>query len=438
MKFSANEIAQVTNGAVHGPDVEIDGATQDSRAILEGQLFIPLVADRDGHDFIASAVGLGAAAYLTHEPPADGAGATAIVVEDTMLALRQLGRASRDRIDGPVAGITGSVGKTSTKDLLVSVLGQTSRAHASLKSFNNEIGVPLTLLNAPDGVEAAVVEMGARGQGHIASLCEVAQPDIGIVTTVAAAHTSEFGSVEAIALAKGELIESLPSSGVAVLNGDNPLVLGMAGRTHARVVTFGTAKTCDVVVSSIEVDDDLRATFTITSDWGTVVARPSTRGAHMATNVAAAVATAHWLEVPISDIEVGLAEAPMSPWRMEVEKSATGALIINDSYNANPTSMRGALASLERLPQARKIAVLGYMGELGPSEAEDHRSIAAEVERIGAELIAVGTDLYGIDAVDDPVAAIGGIDHETAILVKGSRSAGLESIAGKLLPLSSG
>lgn len=432
MKFSANEIAQLTKGVVHGPDVEIDGATQDSRAIVEGQLFVPLVAERNGHEFIDSALGLGAAAYLTHEAPVEG---TAIVVEDTMVALSDLGRASRKRIDGPVIGITGSVGKTSTKDLLVSVLGKTRRAHASLKSFNNEIGVPLTLLNAPDDSEAAVIEMGARGHGHIARLCDVAHPNIGIVTTVAAAHTSEFGTVEAIAVAKGELIESLPSTGLAVLNGDNPLVLGMGARTDAQVLTFGTSTPCDVVVSSIEVDDELRATFTVTSEWGTVIARPSTRGAHMATNVAAVVATAHWLCVPIVEIEAGLADAQLSPWRMDIAKSASGALIINDSYNANPTSMRGALASLELLPQSRKIAVLGYMAELGPSEADDHRVIAAEVERMGGQLLAVGTSLYGIEPVADAVEALGPIDHDTAILVKGSRSAGLESVAEALMPL---
>lgn len=432
MKFSTTEVARVTNGVVHGPDVEVDGATQDSRAIAEGQLFVPLVAARDGHEFIDAALAQGAAAYLTQEAPAAG---TAIVVDDTMTALRQLGRASRDRLDGPVVGITGSVGKTSTKDLLVAVLRRTMRAHASLESFNNEIGVPLTLLNTPDDAEAAVIEMGARGKRHIAALCDIAQPNIGIVTTVAAAHTSEFGSVEAIAVAKGELIESLPASGLALLNGDNPLVLGMSARTEAQVLTFGTSAECDVVISSIDVDEELRATFTITSNWGTVVARPATRGAHMATNVVAVVATAQWLGVPGSEIEAGLAEAHLSPWRMEIEKSTSGALIINDSYNANPTSMRGALASLELLPQSRKIAVLGYMAELGQTEADDHRAIATEVERIGAELIAVGTKLYGIEPVADPADAIRGIDHGTAILVKGSRSAGLESIADKLISL---
>lgn len=430
MKLTTTQAAAATNGSVYGPEAEFDGATQDSRAIVSGQLFVPLVADRDGHDFIQAAIDAGATAYLSHEPPTVG---TAIVVDDTMQALRDLASTARDRIDGTVVAITGSVGKTSTKDLLASVLGRTMRTHASVKSFNNEIGVPLTILNTPDDADAAVVEMGARGIGHIASLCEVARPDVGIVTAVARAHTGEFGSVEAIAQAKGEIVESLSSNGLAVLNGDNDLVRQMASRTTAEALTFGTSSRCDVVVTNVEVDAALRATFTIETPWGTVTARPSTRGAHMATNVAAAVGTALWMGVPIADVEAGLGDAELSPWRMEVGTAVSGALVINDTYNANPTSMRGALDGLHRLPQGRKVAVLGYMGELGASEADDHLAIAHEAVEMGAELIAVGTELYGVDPVDDPVAAVGDLDGDTAVLVKGSRSAGLEAVAAALL-----
>ena len=430
MKFTTTQAAAATNGSGYGPDAEFVGATQDSRAIVPGQLFVPLVAERDGHNYVRAAIDAGATAYLTHESPTVG---TAIVVEDTMVALRDLASAARDRIDGTVVAITGSVGKTSTKDLLASVLRRTMRSHASVKSFNNEIGVPLTILNTPDHADAAVVEMGARGIGHIASLCEVARPTIGIVTTVAPAHTGEFGSVEAIAVAKGEIVEVLPSSGLAVLNGDNDLVRQMASRTTAEVLKFGTSSRCDVVVTHIDVGDDLRATFTIETPWGKVVARPSTRGAHMATNVAAAVGTALWMGVPVAEVEAGLTDAVLSPWRMEVQKSVSGALVINDTYNANPTSMRGALDGLNRLPQRRKVAVLGYMAELGASETEEHLAIAQETLSMGAELIAVGTELYGVDPVDDPMLRLGRIDADTAVLVKGSRSAGLEAVAAALL-----
>jgi len=430
VKFTASHIAEVTEGSLEGPDVETDGATQDSRAVQVGQLFIPLVAERDGHDFIGSALMAGASAYLTHR---ESVGGTAIVVTDTAQAMNKLAQHARSAIVGPVVGVTGSVGKTSTKDLLVGVLRRVMSTHASVKSFNNEIGVPLTLVNAPDGTRAAIVEMGSRGIGHVAALCEIAAPTIGVVTTVAAAHKGEFGSLDAIGVAKGELVEALPVDGLAVLNADDQRVSAMASRTDAAVITFGESMSSDIRISSITLDDELRATFELDSHWGRVVAHPTVRGAHMATNVAAAVGTALWLGLPIADVEAGLADAPVSPWRMEVSHSSSGALIINDSYNANPTSMRGALDSLARLQQLRKVAVVGYMGELGSDEAEDHLGIASEIAAIGAEMVAVGTNLYGVEAVDDPLEAIGDLDKDTAVLVKGSRSAGLESIAKQLL-----
>ena len=342
MRFTTSEIADAINGTVHGPEVTIDGTNQDSRTIQPGQLFVPLVAERDGHEFIGGALADGAAAYLTHEGatlPDASSEATAILVVNTYAGMRDLSKAARARIDGPVVGITGSVGKTSTKDLLAGALSRTMKTHYSAKSFNNEIGVPLTLLNAPDDTEVAVIEMGARGIGHIAELCEMASPTVGIITTVVGAHTGEFGSVENIARAKGELVEALPADGLAVLNGDNPLVAAMASRTSAPVLTFGHRVDSNVRIESVELDDELRATFTIASDWGRIVARPPTRGAHMATNTAAAVGTALWMGVPIEAVEAGLRTVEVSPWRMDVQRSVSGGLVINDSYNANPTSM---------------------------------------------------------------------------------------------------
>lgn len=442
MRFTTAEIAAATGGTssvdvASGEDATIDGASQDGRALTTGQLFIPLVAERDGHDFIEGAIANGAGAYLTHRDSDTAAGTTpAIRVEDTTQAMRDLAAAARARMAGPVIAITGSVGKTSTKDLLAGTVAGTFKTHQSAKSFNNEIGVPLTLLNSPDDTEVAIIEMGARGIGHIADLCEIVSPTVGIITTVAGAHTGEFGSVENIAIAKGELVEALPSDGLAVLNGDNPLVAGMAPRTQARVMTFGHDEGNDIRIESVSLDDELRPTFTMATDWGRVVARPPTRGAHMATNTAAAVGTALFLGVSIEAVEAGFGEVEVSPWRMDVQRSTSGALIINDSYNANPTSMRGALDSLSRLGHSRKIAVLGYMGELGDTEAEDHREIAAEANAIGAEVITVGTDLYGVPACSDVAAAdaaIGALSEDCAVLVKGSRSAGLEVLAAKLL-----
>jgi UDP-N-acetylmuramoyl-tripeptide--D-alanyl-D-alanine ligase len=221
VKLLASQVAETTGGTLHGPDVTVDGAAIDSRVLRPGALFVPVVAERDGHDFIDAALTAGAPAYLTARPPGSG---TAVVVADTSAALTDLGRWARGRLPGPVVGVTGSAGKTSTKDLLGAVLQRAFPTVVSERSFNNERGVPLTLVNGDDGTRGAVIEMGARGAGHIASLCEIARPDVGVVTNVSAAHTELFGSVDAVAQAKGELVAALPSSGTAVLNAEDDRV----------------------------------------------------------------------------------------------------------------------------------------------------------------------------------------------------------------------
>ena len=260
MHLSAIDIAAATGGTLVGPDTICSGASIDTRTIASGQLFVPIVDARDGHDFIPIALAAGAAAYLTQRDPVGG---TAIVVADTAAALTALGRLARERHTGPVIAITGSVGKTSVKDLTLAALSKVRRAHASEKSFNNELGVPLTLLNAPDDAEVLIVEMGARGLGHIAYLCAIARPTVGVVTYVGAVHTSEFGSVEAVAQAKGELIEALPSDGRAILNADCAPVAAMRSRSAAPVITYGD--TGDISARDVAVDQDLRPTFTVHS-----------------------------------------------------------------------------------------------------------------------------------------------------------------------------
>ena len=214
MRFSAIEVAAAVGGELDGLDVELTNVTIDSRAVEPGSLFVAVVAKRDGHVYVPHAVQAGASAYLTSEPPAD-VEAAAIVVADTAEGLLALGRHARSRLPDRVIGITGSVGKTTVKDLARAALAPRYAVHASDKSFNNELGVPLTLANAPDDTDVTVVEMGARGRGHIALLADVARPAIGVVTAVELAHTELFGSLEEVAAAKGELVESLPDTGVA-------------------------------------------------------------------------------------------------------------------------------------------------------------------------------------------------------------------------------
>lgn len=438
MKLRASEIAHATGGALVGPDVVVDGAAIDTRALEPGQLFVPIVAERDGHEFIGAAIDAGAAAYLTEQEPVSVPG-TAVVVTDTTAALQALGRHARSKLDAHVIGITGSVGKTTVKDLLSAVTRTRFATSASVRSFNNELGVPLTLVNAPDGTEVLVVEKGARGRGHIAELCRITSPTIGVVTRVAAAHTELFGTLDDVAAAKGELVEALPPDGVAVLNAADPRVSAMADRTSARVLRFGEGG--DVVASGVVLDDELRARFRIDTPWGAVDVRLAVRGAHQVDNALAAAAAGLAAGVEVGDVAAGLAEAIASPWRMELTRLRSGLLVLNDAYNANPESMRAALQSLLALDAERRVAVLGPMAELGDRAADDHREIGDLALASGVRVIGVRVpgesafdelvEAYGGDTVDSiPEAAeqLRGLGAGDAVLVKASRVAGLERI----------
>lgn len=432
MQLRTAELAAAVGGRLEGPDAPVDGAAIDSRALRPGQLFVAVVAERDGHDFVPAALAAGAGAYLTSRPPVGG---TAIVVEDTSAALQSAGRLARDRIAGPVVGVTGSVGKTSVKDLLAAALGSSRRTTASERSFNNELGVPITLLGAPDDAEVVVVEMGARGVGHIAELCAIARPTIGIVTRVAAAHTEAFGSIEQVAVAKGELVEALPAEGTAVLYAPDPRVSAMASRTSASVVTFGEGG--DVRAIWVELDDQLRPSFTIVSPWGSTVVDLPVRGVHQVDNALAAAAAAMACGLTPEEAAAGLASAALSPWRMELSTAPSGARVLNDAYNANPASVEASLRSLAALPADRRVAVLGVMAELGERSDEEHAAVAALARSLGIRTIAVAAPAYGADEdvpdVDAAVAAIGPLGPDDAVLVKGSRVAALERLAAALL-----
>lgn len=438
MRFTAAELAAALDGQLVGPDTEVTGLAIDSRAVAPGQLFAAVRGERDGHDFAGAALDAGAGAVLVERPVRQvddrGAPATAVVVADVPKALAELARLARTRLPDRVVGVTGSVGKTTTKDLLATVLSRRYATAASEKSFNNELGVPLTLANVPDGVEAVVVEMGSRGAGHVDVLCEMARPTIGVVTTVQGVHTEVMGSLEQIAVAKGELVESLPSSGLAVLNADVDLVAGMASRTTARVLTFGDSG--EVRAERVEVDHELRATFRLHSPWGAADVRLAVRGLHNVGNALAAAAVGLALELEPDEVASGLAESAASPWRMDLRTAPSGALVLNDAYNAGPASMAAALQALSSLPATRHVAVVGLMAELGDSAPEEHRRIASLAAELGVELLPVGTDLYGVEplgSIDDAARALEGIGEGVAVLVKGSRVAGLEVLAGRLL-----
>lgn len=468
MHWTVADVASATSGrrVAGDPEAELTAVAIDSRTVGQGELFVALRAGRDGHVFVGHAAAAGAAAvlvdsrWISGEAPVgdaaiarDGevidplealpAGLAVVEVVDTGNALLALGRAARRRLLAPVIGITGSVGKTSTKDLAAAALTRRWRTAASERSFNNELGVPLTLANAPEDTEVAVVEMGARGPGHIALLADVARPGIAVVTAVAAVHTELFGSLEAIAAAKGELVEALPAGGTAILNGDDPLVAAMAERANpgVGVLRFSARgdPTADLVAEEVVVEDDLRPRFRLRSPWGAAGVFLGVRGEHHVNNALAAAAAALRCDVPLPDVVAALEEAHLSPWRMALERTAGGALVLNDAYNANPASMEAALRSLARLPADRRVAVLGEMAELGDLAPEAHRRVAELAAELEVELVAVGTSLYGrapVADIDAALVALGGVDSlgpRTAVLVKASRVAGLERLAERLI-----
>ncbi len=429
MRFRAEMVAAATGGRLHGPDVEIDGVSFDSRVVQPGQLFVPLVAERDGHDFIDAALARGAVATLTSQAPRGG---TSIEVPDTLRALMALAAAQRASFDGPVIGITGSVGKTSTKDLAWAALAASRRTWANERSFNNEQGLPTTLLNTPELTEVLVLEMGMRGLGEIAELCAIARPTIGVVTRVAEAHSDRLGGIDGVARAKAELVTALPAHGLAILNADDVRVRAMAAVSAAPVLLYGEGDDADVRITDLHIDEIARPSFQLHTPWGACHVHLGVSGRHMAHNAAAALACVGAVGGDLHEGAAALADIGLTAMRMEVLRTAGGATVLNDSYNANPTSMRAALDALADLPATRRIAVLGLMAEISDAAAE-HRAIVEYAHGRGIDVLAVGTDLYGITPVPDPVAALGSLAGGDAVLVKASRVVGLERVAAALL-----
>ena len=437
MNLPASVVAAVTGGTLRGPDVECRGATIDSRRVAGGELFVPVVADRDGHAFIPDAMKAGVAAYLSSDPQVPArAGGTSVVVGSTGEALSELGRWARAKLPRAVVGITGSVGKTSTKDMLGAIVSRSRRCVVSPRSFNNELGVPLTLFNAPEDTEVAVIEMGARALGDIRRLCLVARPSVGLVTNVGMSHTATLGSPEGVAQVKSELVKELPESGVAVLNADDPAVAAMASVCPGRVATYGL-QGGETRAVDVAIDDHLRPHFRLVSPWGRAQVDLQARGEHQVANAVAAAAAALVLGVALEDVAAGLGSASLSPWRMATARTTGGALVLNDAYNANPMSTEAALRSLARVGARRRIAVLGPMLELGEQSGSEHRRIGELARSLGIDMvITVSAPEYGgdHDVADANAAAekLGTLGEGDAVLVKASRAAGLERLAALL------
>jgi UDP-N-acetylmuramoyl-tripeptide--D-alanyl-D-alanine ligase len=458
------DIAQVVAGTVGGDATGVlvtAPASVDSRAVPPGGLFVAVPGEHvDRHDFVEAAVASGAAAALVSRPVA----VPHVLVDDTVVALGRLSRAVVDRLVAAdpglvVIGVTGSSGKTSTKDLLAALLEPLGPTVAPRESFNTEVGVPLTALGADRTTRHLVVEMGARGIGHIADLCQITPPQIGVVLNVGAAHAGEFGSREATARAKSELVAALPAAadgGVAVLNADDPLVAAMAGETGARVVAFGLGPEADVRAEDVRLDAAGRPTFVLRAGaLEPISVTLPLHGAHHVANALAAAAVALELGATPAAVAAALATArPRSRWRMEVVERPDGVTVVNDAYNANPDSVRAALAALAALAGSRRSwAVLGEMLELGAASPAEHEQVGRLARRSGvARLVVVGD---GARAVHDGALDEGAVDGEGSqvvadvpaaldllarelepgdvVLVKASRGCGLEKVAEGLL-----
>ena len=420
----------------------------DSRAARPGSLFAALPGMRtNGHAFAAPALAAGAIAVLAARP----VGGPALIVPDVQTALGKIARAVIDRApDLTIVGITGSAGKTTTKDLTAQLIETLGPTVAPPESFNNEIGHPLTVLKITGQTRYLISELAARGLGHITDLCAIAPPRIGAVLCVGHAHAGEFGSLAAIAAAKGELPAALPADGVAILNADDHRVVAMAARTNARVVTFGRTKQSDVRAEHVTMDRLGRPGFRLVMRGEAAPVQLQLYGEHHVQNALAAAAIAAELGMPVADIATGLSAAvARSRWRMEVTRLPSGVTVINDAYNANPDSVRAALAALAAMSRGRRgFAVLGHMTELGEDAERLHEEVGAAAAAAGlAGLIVVGEEaapiLIGAKAapswhgepvyVPDVAAAVRAardrLRDGDVVLVKASHSIGLERVA---------
>ncbi|MEC4017955.1 UDP-N-acetylmuramoyl-tripeptide--D-alanyl-D-alanine ligase [Streptomyces sp. H27-D2] len=454
--LSLAEITAIVSGRPHDiPDQDLlvtGPVVIDSREVRPGCLFAAFVGERaDGHDYARRAVEEGAAAVLAARP----LGVPAIVVDDVEAALGALARAVVQRLGATVVALTGSAGKTSTKDLIAQLLERRGPTVWTPGSFNNEIGLPLTALRADEGTRHLVLEMGARCIGDIRYLTGLVPPRISLVLNVGTAHIGEFGGREQIAEAKGELVEALPEDGVAVLNADDQLVRAMATRTKARVILFGEAADAEVRAENVRLTDQGQPAFTLRTPSGCGDVTMRLYGEHHVSNALAAAAVAHELGMSVDEIATALSEAgQLSRWRMEVTERADGVTVINDAYNANPDSMRAALRALAAMGRGRRTwAVLGEMAELGGESLPEHDAVGRLAVRLNvSKLVAVGgreaawLDMgaknegsWGEESVhvSDARAAVDLLRSELrsgdVVLVKASRSVGLEWIAQTLL-----
>lgn len=460
LTLSVRTLLDVTGGQLlAGPDTTmVNGLAIDSREVQPGAAFVAFTGERaDGHQYIPSALREGARAVLVTRDDEQvraaletttRSDAALVLVADAQRAVEALGTWHRERLLCPVIGVTGSTGKTTTKDFLRSVLSTAMRVVATSGNRNNELGVPLTLMEAGVETEALVVEMAMRGAGQIAHLCDIARPDFGLVTNVGVSHVELLGSEAAIASAKGELVQAIPPTGRVFLNGDDGWTDVLSTSAAAPITRYGIGESADVRAVDVEVAEDGTPAFTIVSGDTSAAVRLPVPGRHNVYNALAAAAIGLHLGMSLEDVARGLESATFSKWRMESFQSASGITVINDAYNANPVSMRAAISALGDIPtKGRRVAVLGDMAELGSLAELAHFQLGGELISSAVDvLVTVGERARRIS--DGAVAA--GMNPEwvrpcanadeasevlddiaepgDTVLVKGSRVMGLERV----------
>lgn len=443
IRMTLDEIAKATGGRLvnASPSVVVTGGVEyDSRKVGPGGLFVAFEGEKvDGHSFAAGVVAAGAAGVLSTRDT----GQPGVVVEEPLAALAALAHAGFERLPGlTVVGVTGSSGKTTTKDYIGQLLARLGATIALPGSLNNELGFPYTVLQTTEQTRFLVLEMGARAVGHVRFLCEIAPPRVGVVLNIGAAHIGLFGTVEGTARAKGELVEALPATGVAVLNADDALVAGMASRTSARVLLTGESADAAVRATDVTLDEGGRAAYTIGFNEKSGHVRLRAAGRHQVSNTLAAAGVALSLGMEFDDLVTALSEIGIvSSRRMDVFTRPDGVTVIDDSYNANTSSTSAALHALATMrTDGRRVAVLGYMAELGEHERSGHEEVGRLAAELGVDrLVAVagnarpildgattvegwtGEAIFAADQAEALEIVRGDLRAGDVVLVKGSR-----------------
>lgn len=443
MRLSA--VALWTRGRLHGADTDVTGFAIDTRRIQKGDLFVALPGEHvDGHDFVAAAAEKGAAAALVTRPV--NVDLPQVIVNDTQLALGDLASAVRAQNNKVrVIGITGSNGKTTVKTLTASILSRHGRTHVNAGNYNNELGMPLTLLAMPDDTDYAVLEMGAGKPGDIDYLAAIARPDIGLVNSIAAAHLERMGTIEGVAETKGALYQSLPADGVAIINADDErfagFFAGLAG--SRRVLRYALEHRADIGADIVEERID-GTHFVLSTPHGDGDVHLPLAGRHNVANALAAAAIASALDVPVETIVEGLEQVPHVAGRLNLEPMPGDWTLIDDSYNANPGSAAAAIETLA-LARGERWLILGDMAELGTDTLKMHAATGKLAHDRGIErLLATGVksaaavEAFGAGAQHFATqealieAACAQIHEGVTVLVKGSRSSGMERVVAAM------